>query len=203
MWLNLSGTSIALHSRYFPIILTLLVQRIAVKSSLLFGLSRLTHKYLTYKFFCNKVNSIRRVRANIDRICTFYIGAVGKISGLLPSLPVPATWAGGGRKHPSQVQVADFSPAGQPASAHGFPRKKVKFLFTWNVIFTCWSTCVGPRAPWEKGKISITWNVFLTCWSTWRRPEGGGGIPWGKFKISFIWNVFFTCWSTCVGPGIP
>ncbi len=102
-----------------------------------------------------------------------------------------------------------FSLVGQPASAHGFPRKKVKFSFTWNVLFTCQPSlertfnagqpASAHRFPGKKVKISFTWNVFFTCWSTCVGPQ----IPWEKGKISFAWNVFFTCWSTCVDAQIP
>ncbi len=90
----------------------------------------------------------------------FSIGAVGKISGLLPSLPVPATWAGGGRKHPSQVQVADFSPAGQPASAHGFPRKKVKFPLPGTYFSLAGQPASAHGFPGKKVKLPLPGTYF-------------------------------------------
>ena len=92
-------------------------------------------------------------------------GAVSQVPGLLPALPVAATWGGAGSGRPAQVQAADFPPAGQPAQTHRLTGEKVRAKPTpdtqcFRSVFIFYGS--GPTSEYGSRSRNVTLNFFLT-----------------------------------------
>ena len=92
-------------------------------------------------------------------------GAVSQVPGLLPALPVAATWGGAGSGRPAQVQAADFPPAGQPAQTHRLTGEKVRAKPTpetqcFRSLFIFYGS--GPTSEYGSRSRNVTLNFFLT-----------------------------------------